>query len=354
MNTFQKIKSELQQTGTVLGGLLLVLFILLTVSGIVLSLFYDPSPESVYQSMVRIMGNSLLAFVRNFHFWAADLFLFVMFMHMTRVALTKPSGRPRRYAWWIGTGMLILIGAEMLLGTFLRGDEESLEAYSHFFIGTTGIVAKYMSLATIATDFFSQHSALFRFFILHAVVVPFTIMGLVVMHGLFAPTFRAILAPWKKISDAAIRGQLTPQPGFWQSPSVRKILWLALIAFGIIVLLALTLPAPLLSQPYGGLEVTKPPWWLLWVVALENWWGLTPIVIAPPVLFAIFAIIPFLTKDKPGADMGVYVYLTTIAIVIALGFYAAVAPQVAHTEMFIQQQQQGQALEQQQEQAMQH
>ena len=89
--------------------------------------------------------------------------------------------------------------------------------------------------------------------------------------------------------------------------------------------------------------MTKPPWWLLWIVALENQWGLTPIVIAPPVLFLIFAIIPLLTKDKAGADKGVYVYLITIAIVISLSFWAAIAPQVAHTEHFMQQQQGGTA-----------
>lgn len=337
MTPFQKLKSELQQTGTVLGGLLMVLLLFLILSGTVLALFYSSQPEETYQSMVTIMGHPLLAFIRNFHFWAADIFLFTLFLHMTRVALTKPSGRARMYAWWVGIGMLILVGAEMLLGTFMRGDQEALEAYSHFFIGTTGIVAKYMPYTGIITDFFSVHAALFRFFILHAIVIPFTLVSLIVLHGLFAPTFRAIMAPWKKITEPTIRGSLDIRP-FFSFPSVRKIIGLTLVALGVIVFLSAVLPAPLLSSPYAGLEVTKPPWWLLWVVALENWWGLTPIVIAPPVLFLIFAAIPLFTKDKSGADKGVYIYLITIAVVVALGFYAAVAPQVAHTEHFMQQQ----------------
>lgn len=335
----QKIKSELQQTGTILGGVLIALFLLSILSGILLSLFYSTQPEETYQSMITIMGHPVTAFIRNFHFWTADALLFVLFLHMTRVALTKPSGRARRYAWWVGLGMLIMVGAEMLLGTFMRGDQEALEAYAHFFIGTTGIVAAYMPFVTVVTDFFSQNSALFRFFVFHTIVIPFSIASLIVLHGLFAPTFRAMLAPWKKVTGAAIRGQLTPEPGFFSSPSVRKILWLTAIVVAIVAFLSALLPAPLLSTPYAGLEVTKPPWWLLWVVALENQWGLTPIVIAPPVLFLLFAIIPLLTKDKPGADLGVYVYLIAIAIVIALSFWATVAPQVAHTEMFIQKQQ---------------
>src|SRR3989338_7979436 len=267
MNFFQKIKSELQQTGTILGGVLIALFVLLILSGIVLGLFYNPSPEGTYQSMVDIMGGWFTAFIRNFHFWAADAFLFTLFLHMTRVALTKPSGKARRYAWWVGLGMLIMVGAEMLLGTFMRGDQEALEAYSHFFIGTTGIVATYMPFVTVVTDFFSENSALFRFFVFHTIVIPFSIASLIVLHGLFAPTFRAMLAPWKKVTSATIRGELLPEPGFFSSPSVRKILGLSTIVLAIVVFLAVVLPAPLLSSPYAGLEVTKQPWWLLWVVA---------------------------------------------------------------------------------------
>lgn len=338
MIPFAKMKSELQQTGTVLGGLLMVLLLLLIVSGILLSLFYSAQPEETYQSMLTIMGNPITAFIRNFHVWTSDIFLFTLFLHMTRVALTKPSGRARRYAWWVGVGMLIMVGAEMLLGTFMRGDEEALEAYAHFFIGTTGIVANYMPYTELVTGFFSQHNALFRFFVLHSILLPFSIVSLIVLHGLFAPTFRALMAPWKKVTDAAIRGQLIPQPGFFSAPSVRKMLWLTGIACTLIVALSLLLPAPLLSPPYAGLEVTKPPWWLLWIVAVENVYGLTPIVILPPVLFLIFILIPLFTKDRAGADWGVYIYLVTIAIVISLSFWAAIAPQVAHTEHFVEQQ----------------
>ncbi|KKU52047.1 MAG: hypothetical protein A3A28_03690 [Candidatus Sungbacteria bacterium RIFCSPLOWO2_01_FULL_47_32] len=335
MVSFQKIKSELQQTGIVLGGLIMVLLLFLIVSGILLAFFYSPQPEETYSSMDSIMANPITAFIRNFHFWASDLFLFTLFLHMTRVALTKPSGKARRYAWWVGIGMLILVAAEMLLGTFMRGDEEALEAYSHFFIGSTGIVANYFPFTTLITDFFSQHNALFRFFIFHAILIPFALLSLIILHGLFAPTFRALMSPWKKVTEPTIRGSLDIR-GVFAYPSVRKMMYLSLIALGAITVLSLALPAPLLPPPYGGLEVTKPPWWLLWVVFFENFFGLTPIVILPPVLFLIFAAIPLFTKDKPGADWGVYIYLIATALVISMSFWAALGPQVAHTEHFLQ------------------
>src|SRR3989338_6583040 len=331
----KNLKSELQQTGMILGGLLLTLLFFTVVSGIILALFYNTQPEETYRSVLAITENPFTAFIRNFHYWATDLLIFTLFLHITRVALTKPSGKPRRYAWWIGVGLLILVSAEMLIGTVLRADQESLEAYSHFFLGVTGIVAAYIPFISVVADFFSAHTALFRFFIFHVVVIPFSILSLIILHGLFAPTFRALIAPWKKVSDAAIRGELKPRAGAL-TPSLRKLAWLAGIALFLIALLSLTLPAPFLTEPYAGVEVTKPPWWLLWVYALENIWGLAPLAVAPPILFGIFALIPLLTKDRAGADKGVYLYLITIAVLIVLSFYAAIGEQVPHTEHFVE------------------
>ena len=332
---FKHLKSELEQTGALLGGLLIMLLFFTAASGVFLALFYNTQPEETYRSMIAIMDNPFTAFLRNFHYWSADLLIFSLFLHITRVALTKPSGKPRRYAWWIGTGLLMLVGAEMLLGTFLRGDQESIEAYTHFFVSTTGIVANYLPFITVVTDFFSGHMTIFRFFIFHAVIVPFGILSVVVFHGLFAPSFRALIAPWKKVSDATIRGQLTPQPGFFSTPSVKKLGILTLVALLVIIVLSLTLPAPLLSSPHGGMEVTKTPWWILWVVSLENIYGLNALLVAPTIFFAVFAAVPLFTKDRSGADLGVYIYLIAMAIVLSLGFWGAFAPQVPHTEMFM-------------------
>ena len=330
---------NIRQLTVVMGGLMLALLIFLLGSGIALSLFYNPQPELTYKSMVDIVEHPAKSFIRNFHYWSSDLLLLVLILHMTRVALTKPSGKPRRYAWWIGTGLLFFIGLEALLGTFLRGDHESTEAYSHFFLGVTGIAANYFPFVNIITDFFSGHTALFRFFIAHAVLMPATLAFVLVLHGLFAPTFRALLHPWKKVSDAALRGESTLRSGFFSSPSVKKVGMLIVLAFVVITVLSFILPAPFYSQPYSGIEVSKPAWWLLWIYALENVWGLAPLVFAPAVLFAVFVGIPFFTKDRIGADLGVYIYLVTFSVLTALALWAAFAPPVAHTEHFMNVQQ---------------
>src|SRR3989338_11101527 len=92
----QNVITQLKQTGIILGGILIALLFYSTMSGIILSFFYDPAPGKAYESMQSIVGIPLLAFIRNFHYWSSDLLLFVLFLHVTRVALTKPVGSALR------------------------------------------------------------------------------------------------------------------------------------------------------------------------------------------------------------------------------------------------------------------
>ncbi len=333
-NISKKIHLGARQASMVLGGLLIILLLFLIFSGILLSLFYNPAPERAYESMFAISNGGFMSLVRNFHYWASDALLFVIFLHMTRVALTKPSGKPRRYAWWLGVGLLILVGTEMLVGTFLRADQESYEAYTHFFLGTNAILAKYFYIVTAFANFFSESSALLRFFIIHIILLPVGIFVLIVLHSLFAPSFRGMLIPFKKITEGTIRGNVMPSKDFWKHPIIRRLFLLTGVTFLIILVLSIVLPAPLYPAPYSNVEVTKPPWWLLWVVALENQWGLAAILFAPPALFGIFALIPFFAKDKPGVDKSILIYVATVVIVIMLSFWAIIAPQKAHTEHY--------------------
>ncbi len=333
----RKYKPQLQHASLLLGGLLPVVFVILLFSGVILSFFYDPTPQGAHESVGAIVASGGTAFIRNLHFWAADAFLFILFLHFTRVALSKPSGRARRIAWLFGIVLFLTVSAEMLAGTFMRGDQEAYEAYSHFFLGTSGIVATYFPPAQILVDFFSGNAALFRFFIIHSVLIPLTIALFFLMHALFAPTVRSLLLPFKKITDATIRGSLKTE-GLMRAPTVKKLAIMTLLISLVLLVLSFFYDAPFLTSPYAGLEVTKPPWWLLWIVALENKWGLIAIIFAPVVLFGAFAAIPFFSKDKPGADLGTYIYIIAVVLVLLLGFWGVLRPQVAHTEHFMQEQ----------------
>lgn len=334
----EQIFTRIRQMGVVIGGVLLLLLIGSFVSGIVLSFFYVPSPDGVYQSMQMIVGVPLLSFIRNFHYWSSDLLVFLLFLHMTRVALTKPTGQSRKYAWWFGVVFLFVIGIEMTIGRFLRADQEAYDAYTHFFLGTSGIVAGYVPFAADIANFFSHETALFRFFILHSVVIPVGIVALALVHYIFAPTFRSMVFPMKKALEGSSSAASAPAPSRWKRllafPSMRNLLALSGSVLLVVCTLSILVPAPFFPSPFAGLEVTKPSWWIMWIVALENVWGLMPILLAPPVLMLALLLVPVYTKDRPGPDLGTALYAGSIAVILVLGMWATNAPQVAHTEHF--------------------
>ncbi|WP_280406591.1 cytochrome bc1 complex cytochrome b subunit [Nocardia carnea] len=123
-----------------LGEITLYSFVILLLSGIYLTLYFDPSmTEVVYNgSYVPLRGVTMSAayrssldisfdvrgglFVRQVHHWAALLFLASMILHMMRIFFTGAFRRPREANWTIGSILLILAMFEGYFGYSLPDD----------------------------------------------------------------------------------------------------------------------------------------------------------------------------------------------------------------------------------------
>ncbi len=109
-----------------LGEIALYSFIVLLITGVYLTLFFDPSMaevtyNGVYQplrgvQMSRAYESALEIsfevrgglFVRQIHHWAALLFAASIMVHMARIFFTGAFRRPREANWVIGSLLLIL------------------------------------------------------------------------------------------------------------------------------------------------------------------------------------------------------------------------------------------------------
>src|ERR1700682_4184066 len=109
-----------------LGEIALYSFVVLLITGIYLTLFFDPSMievpyHGVYQplrgvEMSRAYESALDIsfevrgglFVRHVHHWAALLFAASIMVHLARVFFTGAFRRPREANWVIGSLLLIL------------------------------------------------------------------------------------------------------------------------------------------------------------------------------------------------------------------------------------------------------
>src|SRR3954454_21317423 len=109
-----------------LGEIALYSFIVLLITGVYLTLFFDPSMaevtyNGVYQplrgiQMSRAYETALNIsfevrgglFVRQVHHWAALMFAASIMVHLARVFFTGAFRRPREANWVIGSLLLIL------------------------------------------------------------------------------------------------------------------------------------------------------------------------------------------------------------------------------------------------------
>ena len=50
--------------------------------------------------------------------------------------------------------------------------------------------------------------------------------------------------------------------------------------------------------PVAGIEVTKPPWPLLWIYPVKNWVGISGILWATVAMFSALLIVPFVDRGE--------------------------------------------------------
>ncbi|MFD6463763.1 cytochrome b, partial [Streptomyces roseolus] len=123
-----------------LGEIALYSFIILLLSGVYLTLFFEPSMTEVvydgaYQPLRGVHMSAAYAsaldisfevrgglFVRQTHHWAALIFLGSMIVHMLRIFFTGAFRRPREATWVIGATLFILGMFEGYFGYSLPDD----------------------------------------------------------------------------------------------------------------------------------------------------------------------------------------------------------------------------------------
>src|SRR6201991_4341215 len=123
-----------------LGEVALYSFIVLLITGVYLTLFFDPSMteityQGVYQPLRGVEMSKAFAstldisfevrgglFVRQVHHWAALLFAASIMVHLARVFFTGAFRRPREANWVIGVILLILAIFEGFFGYSLPDD----------------------------------------------------------------------------------------------------------------------------------------------------------------------------------------------------------------------------------------
>ncbi|MEE9289125.1 MAG: cytochrome b N-terminal domain-containing protein, partial [Bacteroidota bacterium] len=85
------------------GGLTLFFLIVQIISGILLLMYYQPSPDSAHESIVYITNEVPFGWIiRSVHSWGANLMVAMILIHMFSVYLMKAYRKPREMMWLTG------------------------------------------------------------------------------------------------------------------------------------------------------------------------------------------------------------------------------------------------------------
>lgn len=107
-----------------LGVSLVAQFIILTVTGVLLMIYYMPSTEMAYDSMKDlhyVVPTGRM--IRNVHRWASHMMVIFVILHMVRVFYTAAYKRPRDFNWLVGIVLLVLTLALAFTGYVLPWDQ---------------------------------------------------------------------------------------------------------------------------------------------------------------------------------------------------------------------------------------
>ena len=105
------------------GGTAIFLMLILGVTGIMEMFYYVPNPQEAALSIQTITYLVPFGgFVRNLHYWSAQLLLIVSAIHLLRVVLTASYSHPRRFNYLIGLGVFVLAILLDFTGYILRWD----------------------------------------------------------------------------------------------------------------------------------------------------------------------------------------------------------------------------------------
>ena len=317
-----------------LGEIALYSFIILLITGVWLTLFFDPSMaevtyNGVYQplrgvQMSRAYESALEIsfevrgglFVRQVHHWAALLFAASIMVHMARIFFTGAFRRPREANWVIGSLLLILAMFEGYFGYSLPDDLLSgiglRAALSSITLGIP-VVGTWMHWALFGGDF-PGHIIIPRMYGLHILLIPAIILALIAAHMMILWFQKHTQFPGPGRTENNVVG-VRVMPVF----AVKSGAFFAIIT-GMLGLMGGLLQINPIWQlgPYKPSQVSagsQPDFYMMWTEGLARIWppwefypfghtipAVFGVAILMGVIFGLLIAWPFLEKKFTGDD----------------------------------------------------
>ncbi len=334
-----------------LGVSLISQFIILTVTGVLLMVYYKPSVELAYDSIKDLhyvvpTGR----FIRNIHRWAAHLMVFTVILHMARVFYTSAYKSPREFNWLLGMVLFVLTLGLSFSGYLLPWDQlaywavtigANIAASPNELVHALGLPAAF-NVGDLQKELLLGASnvgqeALTRFYLLHVMVLPILMTIIMAVHvwrirkdgglarpeGTPTPAGKGVgtmqpapiapaAAPSKSYGLMCIvkgRSPYTGQNPDETVPSWPYLLRAELVVFMITMLVCVALglffDAPLkeIANPAVPENPAKAPWYFLGLQEMVSYSAFVGGIVIPAIVVFGLALIPFLDREQEASGV---------------------------------------------------
>ena len=166
------------------GVLSMIVLVNQLVTGIWLTMSYNPSGEGAFDSVEYIMRDVEYGWLlRYMHSTGASAFFVVVYLHMFRGLLYGSYKKPRELVWLFGMTIYLALMAEGFFGYLLPWGNMSYWGAQVILnlAGAVPVVGEQL-VTWVRGDYLISGITLNRFFALHVVAIPLVLVALVFMH----------------------------------------------------------------------------------------------------------------------------------------------------------------------------
>lgn len=343
-----------------LGWFSAYFFVLETITGLFLMIFYTPSPQVAYRNMLNIMSNVPFGLLmRDLHRIGAEGMVIAVGLHMLRTFLTGNYKKPRQFTWFSGAVLLWVTLFLSFSGYLLPWDQLSLWAVTigasmaeasptpwplnllgERFLADPQFIGTNVNLLLRGAPQIGE-GGLLRFYLLHVFALPLVVvvaLGVhyykVVIHGHSLPPEAEAVG-----EDTAKRVPMDQRTYFTPDIITRELFYLSAITFILVAWVALPIPqiqlgpikipfhAPL--EPHADPQVTPlhttAPWYFLWLQGMlklgdKVLWG----VLLPTAIVGLTLVLPYLevgpSRRYGHRRIGLSAGLIVVALLAILSF----------------------------------
>jgi quinol-cytochrome oxidoreductase complex cytochrome b subunit len=167
-----------------LGSAALFLAVNQIVTGILLTIYYVPTPDHAYDSVQFITGQVPAGWlIRGLHHWGASAMVVIVGLHMLRVILQGSYKYPREVTWFTGVFLLLVVIGFGFTGYLLPWDQKAFWATTvgTRIAGVMPVIGEWILRIMRGGEELSAVT-LARFFGVHVWVLPAALLSLVLVH----------------------------------------------------------------------------------------------------------------------------------------------------------------------------